>query len=141
MGSKGKSPGAVRLPPFEQTDLGWLTTLPPEYGTFLGQPIDLLIGDYDDEAARPDRATVQFARKMIAELPKILPQAEAALRNEVKDDPDAWPRNADPVLSFDPECVDTGQWVLGVEAVDNEGGSWDIEFNGTELTGIFPAES
>ena len=130
----------IRLPPFEQTDLGWLTTVPPECGTFLGKPIDILIGEYDYEATKADRAVVRFARKILAELPKVLAQAEQALRNAVTDDPDAWPRNPDPVLFFDLESVETGHWIFGIEAVDNEGGSWDVEFSGTELTGIFPAQ-
>ena len=35
---------------------------------------------------------------------------------------------------------DTGDWIFAVEAVDNLGASWDIEFTGTECTGIYWAQ-
>src|SRR5690349_18543661 len=99
------------IPPLEWTDLGWLTTLPSELGSFLGKPIDLLIAGYDYESTKPNRAVVLFAERTLAQLPKILKQAEKALREAVEEEPDRWPKNPDPVMMFDFEATDEGGWI------------------------------
>ena len=82
---------------------------------------------------------MRFVQKILKQLPKVLEQAERALREQTQECPEAWPRNPDPLMSFGDEGSEDGIWMFLIEAVDYEGGSWDLEFTGTQLTDIYPA--
>ena len=90
----------IQLPRFQKTDIGWLTTLPEQYGTFLGKPIDICIGDFNFRRAQPHPDMVAPIIEILEELPVILKQAEKALQAQRKKDPDTWPQIPDPCLSF-----------------------------------------
>ena len=74
MGARG-----IALPPFEQTDLGWLATMPSAGGTFLGQPLDILIEAFEEDATKPDPAVLRFFTERRLRPLTMIPDGEAQM--------------------------------------------------------------
>ena len=132
----------IRRHSFKETDRDWTAIVPPEHGTFFGQPLSIEVCRYRDEAGALSDSSLALVHQILESLPEVLRLGSEALERYEKGDPSVLTNLIKPLIWLGSENDDEDEtlWTLVVERADWPDYGYHIEFRGTDFMEIWAGD-
>lgn len=118
-------------------EYGFVVPIPQKNVRFMGLPLFMALSSNNGPQGGPATDDLNRATKALATLSQCIATAETRLAEYNKPDKITTADIQNPHVWIDPEDEDKSRWTIVVEAKDNDGYAWHIEFKGADFHDIW----